>query len=43
VELRKTYGFGEKKVALYGKEIIEVLNRFRAGARVEERIVAGRT
>ena len=43
VELRNTYGFGEKKVALYGKEIIEVLNRFGAGARAKERMVAGQS
>ena len=36
VELRNTYGFGEKKVALYGKEIIEALERFRAGAGMEK-------
>jgi len=41
--LRNTYGFGEKKVALYGKEIIEVLNRFGAGARAKERMVAGQS
>jgi ATP-dependent DNA helicase RecQ len=43
VELRNTYGFGERKVSLYGREIIEVLNRFRAGARAQEKFVAGRT
>ena len=32
-ELLNTYGFGERKVALYGAEIIEALEQFRGGAR----------
>ena len=32
-ELRHTYGFGERKVAKYGAEIINVLQRFRTEER----------
>jgi len=28
-ELRRVSGFGEKKVEMYGKEILDVLRRFR--------------
>src|SRR6266404_2034475 len=32
-ELRRVSGFGEKKVEMYGKEILDVLRRFRQGER----------
>jgi hypothetical protein len=32
-QLRHTYGFGERKVAKYGAEIIGVLQRFRTEQR----------
>jgi ATP-dependent DNA helicase RecQ len=32
-ELRRVSGFGEKKVEMYGKEILDVLRRFRQGQR----------
>jgi ATP-dependent DNA helicase RecQ len=32
-ELRRVSGFGEKRVEMYGKEILEALRRFRAGER----------
>jgi len=32
-ELRRVSGFGEKKVEMYGKEILDVLRRFREGER----------
>jgi ATP-dependent DNA helicase RecQ len=32
-ELRRVSGFGEKRVEMYGKEILEALRRFREGAR----------
>jgi len=32
-ELRRISGFGEKKVEMYGKEILEALRRFRQGER----------
>jgi ATP-dependent DNA helicase RecQ len=33
VELRRVSGFGDKKVEMYGKEILDALRRFREGAR----------
>jgi len=35
-ELRRVPGFGERKTELYGREILEVLGRFRNGARATE-------
>ncbi len=32
-ELRRVSGFGEKRVEMYGKEILDALRRFRAGER----------
>lgn len=32
-ELLRVYGFGERKAAMYGQQILEVLARFRSGAR----------
>jgi ATP-dependent DNA helicase RecQ len=32
-ELRRVSGFGDKKVEMYGKEILDVLRRFRQGER----------
>jgi len=33
LELRRVSGFGDKKVEMYGKEILDALRRFREGAR----------
>jgi ATP-dependent DNA helicase RecQ len=33
MEIRRVPGFGERKTELYGKQILEALTRFRAGAR----------
>jgi ATP-dependent DNA helicase RecQ len=35
-ELRRVSGFGDKKVEMYGKEILAVLRRFRQGDRASE-------
>lgn len=35
-ELRRVSGFGERKTELYGKAILEALERFRKGARASE-------
>jgi ATP-dependent DNA helicase RecQ len=35
-ELRRVSGFGEKKVEMYGKEILDALRRFRQGDRASE-------
>jgi ATP-dependent DNA helicase RecQ len=35
-ELRRVSGFGEKKVEMYGKEILEMLLRFRQGDRASD-------
>jgi ATP-dependent DNA helicase RecQ len=35
-ELRRVPGFGERKTELYGQEILDVLGRFRNGARAAE-------
>src|SRR5713226_9555202 len=32
-ELRRVSGFGEKKVEMYGKEILDAIRRFRRGER----------
>jgi hypothetical protein len=32
-EVRRVHGFGERKVEMYGKQILEALKRFREGAR----------
>jgi len=36
-ELLQVHGFGERKIKTYGQQIVEALNRFRAGARVVEK------
>jgi len=36
-ELRGVHGFGERKTAMYGEEILEVLSRFRDAVRQERR------
>jgi len=35
LELRRVSGFGDKKVEMYGKEILDALRRFREGARAK--------
>src|SRR5712692_6770322 len=35
-ELRRVSGFGDKKVEMYGKEILDVLRRFREGERASQ-------
>jgi len=35
-QLRQVSGFGQKKVEAYGQQILDVLRRFRAGARVSD-------
>jgi ATP-dependent DNA helicase RecQ len=35
-ELRRVSGFGDKRVEMYGKEILDALRRFREGARASE-------
>ena len=35
-ELRRVSGFGDKRVQMYGKEILDALRRFREGARASE-------
>jgi ATP-dependent DNA helicase RecQ len=40
LELRRVSGFGDKKVAMYGKEILDALRRFREGARATNEGVA---
>jgi ATP-dependent DNA helicase RecQ len=39
-ELRRVSGFGDKKVEMYGKEILDALRRFREGARAMNEGVA---
>jgi ATP-dependent DNA helicase RecQ len=40
LELRRVSGFGDKKVEMYGKEILDALHRFREGARPRNEGVA---
>ena len=35
-ELRKVYGFGERKVEVYGREILAAISHFRQGARASK-------
>jgi len=35
-ELRRVHGFGERKIELYGKQILDALRRFNEGARATE-------
>jgi ATP-dependent DNA helicase RecQ len=39
-ELRRVSGFGDKRVEMYGKEILDALRRFRQGARATNEGVA---
>lgn len=34
--LRKIYGFGERKMELYGEQVLNVIKRFREGARAQQ-------
>ena len=40
LELRRVSGFGDKKVEMYGKEILDALRRFREGARATNESMA---
>ena len=37
LELRRVFGFGERKVEVYGRQIVEALDQFRNGARATPR------